>query len=38
VNTEDQVEGLENMPDALASLFTGGNIGIKMCRVADDPE
>jgi NADPH-dependent curcumin reductase CurA len=38
VNTEDEVDGLENMPDALASLFTGGNMGIKMCRVAADPE
>ena len=38
VNTEDEVGGLENMPDALASLFTGGNTGIKMCRVAPDPD
>lgn len=37
VNTEDQVDGLENMPDALSSLFTGGNMGIKICRVAPDP-
>jgi NADPH-dependent curcumin reductase CurA len=38
VNTEDEVYGLENMPDALGSLFTGGNMGIKMCRIAADPE
>ena len=38
INTDDEVFGLENMPDALASLFTGGNMGIKMCRVAPDPE
>jgi hypothetical protein len=38
VNTEDEVDGLENMPDALGSLFTGGNMGIKMCRVAPDPD
>ena len=38
VNTEDEVIGLERMPDALASLFTGGNMGIKMCRVAPDPD
>lgn len=38
VNTEDEIAGLENMPGALASLFTGGNLGIKMCRVAPDPD
>jgi len=38
VNTEDEVDGLENMPDTLGSLFTGGNMGIKMCRVAPDPD
>jgi NADPH-dependent curcumin reductase CurA len=37
VNCEDVDEGLEKMPDALASLFTGGNRGIKICRVAPDP-
>lgn len=37
INTDDEVCGLENMPDALAALFTGGNRGIKMCRVAPDP-
>lgn len=34
---EDVEQGLERMPDALASLFTGGNCGIKLCRVAADP-
>jgi NADPH-dependent curcumin reductase CurA len=37
VNTEDQLDGLKNMPDALSSLFTGGNMGIRICRVAPDP-
>jgi NADPH-dependent curcumin reductase CurA len=32
------VIGLEHMPEALASLFTGGNMGIKMCRDAPDPD
>jgi hypothetical protein len=34
---EDVAEGLEQMPAALASLFTGANRGIKICRVAPDP-
>ncbi len=38
VNSEDIDEGLEKMPDAVASLFTGGNRGVKICRVAPDPE
>ena len=37
VNCEDVDDGLEKMPDSLASLFTGGNVGIKICRVAPDP-
>jgi NADPH-dependent curcumin reductase CurA len=37
-NTEDLTEGLENAPDALASLFSGANKGIKIIRVAPDPE
>ena len=37
-NTEDVDEGLEKMPESLASLFTGGNTGIKICRVSPDPE
>lgn len=36
-NCEDLDEGLEKMPDALASLFTGANCGIKLCRVGADP-
>ena len=35
--TEDESQGLESMPTALASLFTGGNTGVKICRVAPDP-
>jgi NADPH-dependent curcumin reductase CurA len=34
---EDVVDGLEQMPAALASLFTGANRGIRLCRVAGDP-
>ena len=37
VNCEDVEQGLERMPDALTSLFTGANVGIKVCRVAPDP-
>jgi NADPH-dependent curcumin reductase CurA len=37
VNCESVDEGLEQMPVSLASLFTGGNRGIKICRVAPDP-
>jgi hypothetical protein len=36
-NSEEVVERLEQMPDALASLFTGANRGIRICRVAPDP-
>jgi NADPH-dependent curcumin reductase CurA len=36
VNTEYLTEGLENMPAALADLFTGGNHGIALCRVSAD--
>jgi NADPH-dependent curcumin reductase CurA len=34
---EDVDEGIETMPACLASLFSGGNRGIKICRVAPDP-
>lgn len=34
---DDISEGLETMPDALKSLFIGGNTGIKLVRVSDDP-
>lgn len=37
VNTEYLTEGLENMPAALADLFSGNNRGIAICRVSDDP-
>jgi len=36
-NCEDVDEGLERMPESLASLFTGANRGIRICRVAPDP-
>jgi len=35
-NAEHVTEGLENMPDALAALFSGGNKGVSICRVSDD--
>ena len=35
---EDIDAGLEKMPDTLSSLFTGGNMGVKLCRVAPDPD
>lgn len=34
---EDFDQGLENMPETLASLFKGTNKGVKMNRVAPDP-
>lgn len=37
INCEDVDDGLENMPGTLGSLFTGGNKGIKLCRVSPDP-
>jgi len=37
-NTEDVDEGLEKMPESLASLFTGGNMGARICRVSPDPD
>ncbi len=37
VNCEQVLEGLERMPLALQSLFTGKNRGIVNCRVAPDP-
>lgn len=33
INTEYLIEGLENMPTALAGLFTGRNQGITVCKV-----
>ncbi|MBT4739220.1 MAG: NADP-dependent oxidoreductase [Rhodospirillaceae bacterium] len=36
-NCEDVDDGLEKMPGTLGSLFTGGNKGIKLCRVSPDP-
>ena len=38
INAEDVDHGLEKMPDTLATLFTGENRGIKICRVAPDPD
>jgi len=33
--TEQEVRGLEHMPEVLAGLFTGENRGVALCRVAD---
>lgn len=38
INAEDEDNGLEMMPDSLASLFRGGNTGVKICRVSQDPD
>lgn len=34
VDNTDALIGLENMPAALASLFSGGNTGVRICQVA----
>jgi NADPH-dependent curcumin reductase CurA len=34
----DIIEGFENMPKALAALYSGGNIGKQICRVRGEPE
>ena len=33
----DVIEGLERAPDALRRLFTGGNIGKQLVKIADAP-
>ncbi|MAF82864.1 MAG: NADP-dependent oxidoreductase [Chromatiales bacterium] len=38
INAEDEDDGLEHMPDSLASLFKGLNTGVKICRVSPDPD
>ncbi len=35
---DDVFEGIDSAPDALRSLFTGGNTGGCVIRVSDDPE
>jgi NADPH-dependent curcumin reductase CurA len=37
IDTEYLTQGLENMPAALADLFTGKNRGIAICQVNADP-
>ncbi|MEM7283148.1 MAG: NADP-dependent oxidoreductase [Pseudomonadota bacterium] len=34
---EDIVDGFDQMPFGLARLYTGGNLGVSMCRVRPDP-
>ena len=38
ISAEDVTHGLEQMPAVLQSLFSGTNFGIKLCRVAPDPD
>ncbi len=38
IDNTDVLAGLENMPNALQSLFTGGNCGVRICQVAAYPE
>ncbi|WP_446831824.1 NADP-dependent oxidoreductase [Candidatus Foliamicus sp.] len=35
---QDVVEGFENMPDALARLYDGRNVGVQCCSVRGEPE
>ncbi len=35
---QDMVEGFENMPDALARLYDGRNVGVQCCSVRGEPE
>jgi NADPH-dependent curcumin reductase CurA len=35
--TDDVLYGLEHMPAALQSLFTGSNMGVRSCQVSPDP-
>ena len=35
INTETVYAGLQAMPEAVASLFTGASHGIRICRVDD---
>jgi len=34
---EDIVDGFESMPDALARLYDGDNVGVQVCRVREEP-
>lgn len=34
---QDMVDGFENMPNALARLYDGANIGVQCCRVRGEP-
>ncbi len=34
---EDIVDGFENMPNALARLYNGDNVGVQLCRVREEP-
>ncbi|MFQ5635439.1 MAG: NADP-dependent oxidoreductase [Gammaproteobacteria bacterium] len=33
---ENIVDGFDNMPDALAGLYSGDNVGVQICRVRSD--
>ncbi|MGA0266318.1 MAG: NADP-dependent oxidoreductase [Lysobacterales bacterium] len=34
---QDMVDGFDNMPDALARLYDGRNVGVQCCRVRGEP-
>lgn len=38
IDNSDIMVGLEHMPMALQSLFTGGNTGVRICQVANQEE
>ncbi len=35
---QDMVDGFENMPEALARLYDGSNVGVQCCRVRGEPQ
>jgi len=35
---QDMEQGFERMPDALASLYSGRNVGVQCCRVRQEPD
>ncbi len=34
---EDIVDGFDHMPDALARLYEGDNVGVQVCRIRPEP-
>jgi NADPH-dependent curcumin reductase CurA len=35
---QDMEQGFENMPQALANLYSGGNVGVQCCQVRGEPD